>query len=244
MKDILNIITVTKDDLDGVAATIQSTKRLRICSGVSQIIVDSSAEPVPIKIKKILIEEKNIEYFYQNQSGIAAAFNLGIKELNAEWAWFLNGRDEVHPSLDENLLLQILNSTRADVVIFQIEYMGSQLQRPKNPPLWLLWPLMYRNWVPHPATFIRTGLFKKYGVFNTDFKIAMDTDLWMRMFSKDVVVDMLSIPAVLYDIHGISATNTVETDKEARRIIRKNIGMLVRKWLGRGVHLFRAFTKL
>ena len=89
-----------------------------------------------------------------------------------------------------------------------------------------------------------TSLFKKYGVFDTDFKIAMDADLWMRMFSKDVVVDMLSIPAVLYDIHGISATNSVETDKEARRIIRKNIGMLIRKWLSRGVHLFRAFTKL
>lgn len=244
MKDILNIVTVNKDDLDGVAATVQSTKRLRACTGVSQIIVDSSADPVPIKIKEILVEEKNIEYFWQEPSGISAAFNLGVNALNSEWAWFLNSRDEVHSSLDENLLLQILNSTRADVVIFQIEYMGSQLQRPKNPPLWLLWPPMYRNWVPHPATFIRTGLFKKYGVFDTDFKIAMDADLWMRMFSKDVVVDMLSIPAVLYDIHGISATNTVETDKEARRIIRKNIGMLVRKWLGRGVHLLRAFTKL
>lgn len=87
MKSILNIITITKDDLDGVAATVQSTKMLRACPGVSQIIVDSSTDPVPIKIKELLVEEKNIEYFWQQPSGIAAAFNLGIKASKSEWAW-------------------------------------------------------------------------------------------------------------------------------------------------------------
>ena len=244
MKPLLDIITITKDDLDGVAATVKSTKRLRACPGVSQIIVDSSADPVPIKIKELLVEEKNIEYFWQEPSGIAAAFNMGIKASKSEWAWFLNSRDEVHPDLDTNLLLQILNSSQADVVIFQIEYMSSQLPPRIRPPLWSLWPPMYPNWVPHPATFIRTSLFEQYGVFDTDFKIAMDADLWMRLFSKNVSVDMLSIPVTLYDIHGVSATNPVQTDKEARRIIRKNIGMLVKKWLARGVYLFRAYTKL
>lgn len=244
MKSVLNIITVTKDDLDGVAATIKSTRKLRAHTGVRQIIIDSSDETVSPKLIALLDGQPNLDYFWQRPSGIASAFNLGISHSTAEWLWFLNGRDEIHPDLDVNFLLQILNYSQADVLIFQIEYMTSQSQRKKNPPLCNLWPPMYPNWVPHPGTFIRTGLFEKYGVFDTDFKIAMDAEMWMRLFSKNVVVDLLSIPVVLYDINGIAATRPIETDKEARKIIRKNIRMLFRKWLGRGVHLFRALSKL
>lgn len=244
MKPSLNIITITKDDLDGVVATVKSTKVLRDKSDVRQIVVDSSADPVSGKLHEGLAGEQNVEYFWQKPCGIAAAFNKGVEALDSEWVWFLNGKDEVHPELDSKLLLQILNSSRADVVIFQIEYLDSKVPPRRRPPLWSLWPPMYPNWVPHPATFIRTRLFEQYGVFDTDFKIAMDADWWMRVFSKNVTVDMISIPVTLYDLNGVSATNYVQTDKEARRIIRKNFGMLVNKWLNRGVHLIRAYTKL
>lgn len=244
MKPSLNIITITKDDLDGVIATVKSTKMLRANPDVRQIVIDSSADPVSGKLQEHLAGEQHVEYVGQEPCGIAAAFNRGVEALDSEWAWFLNGRDELHPNMDANFLLQILNSSRADVVIFQIEYMNSKEPPRARPPLWLLWPPMYSNWVPHPATFIRTSLFEKYGVFDTDFKIAMDADWWMRVFSKSVTVDMLSIPVTLYDLNGVSATNPVQTDKEARIIIRNNIGMLANKWLARGVHLFRAFTKL
>ena len=240
MKPILNLITITKDDLEGIEATILSTKKLRACNGVKQIIVDSSDATVSEKVKALLLYEDNLEYIWQEPSGIAAAFNLGVRKLNAKWVWFLNGRDEVHPDLDENFLLQILNASKADVMIFQIEYMGSRLKRKRNPPLWSLWPPMYPNWVPHPGTFIRTSLFEQYGRFDPEFKIAMDTDLWMRLFSENVTVDMLSIPVTLYDIQGVSATNPAARDIEVRRIIRKNIKMLSKKWLFRGMHLFKA----
>ncbi len=244
MKSTLSIITVTKDDSDGVTATVVSTRKLRACDGVRQIVVDSSDAPVAEKVRALLDGEANLDYSWQAPSGIASAFNSGIIHSSADWLWFLNGRDEVHPELDTQLLLQILNSSRADVVIFQIEYMDSKVAPRKRPPLWLLWPPMYSNWVPHPATFIRAHLFEQYGIYDTDFKIAMDADWWMRVFSQNVTVDMLSFPVTLYDLNGVSATNFAQTDKEARRIIRKNIGMLVSKWLSRGVHLFRAYTKL
>ena len=42
MEAILDIIPVTKDDLDGVTSTIKSTAKLRSTPGVRHIIVDSS----------------------------------------------------------------------------------------------------------------------------------------------------------------------------------------------------------
>ncbi len=242
MKPVLNLITITKDDLDGVAATIRSTKNIRANLGVRQIIVDSSSQQVADNMRELLHNEENIEYIWQEPSGIAGAFNLGIKGLDSQWVWFLNGRDEVHPKLDEKLLLQILDSTQADVLIFQIEYMGGRLKRKRNPPLWALWPPMYPNWVPHPGTFIKTELFKQYGVFDPAFKIAMDTDLWMRLFSEKVTVDMLSIPVTLYDIQGVSATDSVSTDKEVQQIFRKNIGRILNWWIATGIHLLKTLA--
>jgi len=240
MKLLLDIITVTKDDLVGVTATIDSTRKLRACAGVRQIVVDSSSKQVAAKVRKLVVGEGNLDYFWQEPNGIASAFNLGISHSTADWLWFLNGKDAVHPELVENLFLQILSSTQAGIVIFELEYMQSG-SRAGHPPLWALWPPMYGNWIPHPATIVRAKLFEQYGVFDTSYKIAMDADWWMRVFSKNVVVDMLSIPIVLYDEHGVSSKNLIDTGKEAERIFSNNFRRLVRMWLARGAHLFRAF---
>lgn len=238
MKSSLDIISVTKDDPDGVVATIASTKKLRNCAGVRQIVVDSSSAAVAEKIQALCDSEENVEYSWQEPSGISAAFNAGIKASRADWIWFLNGGDQVFQELDTNLLLGILGFTNAEVLIFQIELMQSR-ERLKHPPLWAVWPPIY--WVPHPATFIKAVLFENYGVFDNDFRIAMDGDLWMRMFSRNIVVDMLSIPVVLYDQNGVSSNNTIGAEIEVKRIIKKNISLLLKMWMNRGRYIFRLF---
>jgi glycosyltransferase involved in cell wall biosynthesis len=239
MKNILDIITVTKDDPEGLAASIASTAKLRSLAGVRQIVIDSSSKSIADEIKVRLSGENNLEYVRQNPCGIAKAFNLGIERSNAEWLWFLNGRDEAHPKLNAELLLQILSASQAGVIVFELEWMQSG-NRQIHPPIWALWPPIYGNWVPHPATLIRSGLFEQYGDFNPDYHIAMDGDLWFRLFSKNITVDMLSVPIVLYDETGISSTATVETGKEAKKLILDNLGMLIKMWLARGLHLGKA----
>jgi hypothetical protein len=243
VKKLLQIITVTKDDLEGVAATVQSTRSLRAFQNVGQIIVDSSNDATKGKVGELISGQNRLEYCWQPPSGISSAFNLGIVKANAEWVWCLNGRDEVHPDLDANLLLQLLSCSRGDAMIFQIEYMNSDKPPRIRPPLPLLWPPMYPNWIPHPGTFIRTSVFERFGTFDPSFKIAMDTDLWMRVFGENIVVDMISIPVVHYDLGGVSATDYVGRDLEVRRIFRKNIRKLAGMWLSRGIHLFNSYRK-
>ena len=242
MKPTLDIITITKDDPQGLAATIASTRKLRTCPGVRQVIIDSSTEQQSAEIKMLVADEDGIDYFWQEPCGIACAFNLGISKLKAHWVWFLNGKDEVHPELDGNLLLQILMSSQAEILIFELELMQSGL-RYKHPPIWALWPPAYGsgNWVPHPATMLKVELFEKYGTFNNEFKIAMDMDLWMRLFSQNIVIDMLSIPVALYDQHGLSSDG-IRAIKEEKIIVRRYFGKLIKMWLARGIHLYRSLT--
>lgn len=239
MPAFLNIITVTKDDLEGVEATIASTRKLRACSGVRQIIVDGSVEPLQRKVQELLVGEENVDYLWQKPNGIAHAFNQGISGSDAGWVWFLNGRDEAHPDLDAGLLLQILNASNSEIIICELDYMQSGL-RHRHPPLWDLWPPLY--WVPHPATIIKRRLFDQYGFFSQEFKIAMDGELWMRFFSKDISINMISIPIALYDQYGVSS-DSQNVEREVDKIIVRYFGFLAKLWLKRGFRLIKGLMR-
>jgi glycosyltransferase involved in cell wall biosynthesis len=238
MNGILDLITVTKDDLEGVSSTIRSTRQLRENHGVRQIVVDSSNEETRDKLKKLLSVEQNIDFIWQKPAGISAAFNLGLSLSDAYWVWFLNGGDQVHPDVDTNNFMYIIAQSKADAIIFDFELEPTGV-RPLHPPLWALWPPV-SSWIPHPATLTRQNLYKGYGMFNESYEIAMDFDFWLRCFSKQVRVDMLSIPLTKFDTSGRSYTNNAETSREAISIIKKHLCNMVRIWLINGALILKA----
>ena len=212
MKDILNIITITKDDFDGLKSTISSTKCFRDKYGVRQIIVESSLLETQKRIKALITDEKDVTYIWIEPSGISSAFNLGLSLSKSEWIWFLNGGGLIHSNLDAEKLIYILKESNSDAIVFQMEFMSSHI-RYNHPPLWKFWPPIYPNWIPHPAALLRGNLFEKFGSFNSNFKIAMDGEVWIKFFSKDPEVDLISLPRVLFDEKGISNTQTKTTEK-------------------------------
>lgn len=232
MKALLNIITITKDDFEGVCATISSTRSLREHYNVQQIIIDSSSDITALEIRESISREKNIRYEWYPPLGISPAFNKGLDLADADWVWFLNGRDEVYHDLKQDMLLDILSSSFADIIIFELVYMQSK-SRYVHPPIWKLWPPV-QFWVPHPATIIRTEMFSKYGRFSEKYRIAMDGEIWFRFFSKGALVDMLSIPVSSYDEGGLSRIHAGHTAREGQQIIADNFFMLVRLWFLNG----------
>lgn len=147
---ILNIITVTKDDIEGLKKTITSTKKIREEFNIYQIIVDSSIGENKKEVINYLQNEKNTKYYWQEPSGVAAAFNFGLKNAEADWIWFLNGGDEVHDCFDAGFFLNLLSHSNSDAIVFQIEYAQSSLI-PRHPQMWALWPPLL-SWIPHPST--------------------------------------------------------------------------------------------
>jgi hypothetical protein len=240
----LDIITITKDDLDGVVGTIKSAGPLRSRHGVRQLIIDSSSRETGAKIKDLVSREKNIEYVWQAASGISPAFNHGLKLSDAEWVWFLNGGDNIHGDIDLDALLYLMSKSAADALIFEIELKQSS-KRLKHPQLWALWPPI-TAWIPHPATLTRRRLYEKYGYFNESLNIAMDYEFWIRCFSEDVIVDMISIPLVQFDTTGMSYATSSQVAREALSVIRTRFGSIIKMWIGNGLSVLKtvlAFSK-
>jgi glycosyltransferase involved in cell wall biosynthesis len=224
---LLNIITVTKDDFEGFLKTIGSTRLFRENSDVLQIIIDSSSGIDKEKIFDMAALEKNILYKWQEPSGISNAFNFGLEISTADWIWFLNGGDILSEELDTKLFLNILSRSDADAIIFQTEYIqaGKKL---KNPPLWALWPPLL-SWIPHPSTIVRRDIYRKFKGFDKNLKLAMDYEFWIKCFSNNVTVDLISIPIVKFDQLGASMEQNKITRAEVRKVIRRYFWVILKK---------------
>jgi len=236
---MLNIITITKDDIDGLLRTIKSTGGIRRYKSVEQVIIDSSDDDIKKKIKDAIKDEKGITYYWQKPSGRSAAFNLGLKKVKAGWVWFLNGGDEVYSELNNNLLLDLLSRNNSDAIIFQLKYKGSA-KIPKHPQMWSIWPPVL-SWIPHPSTIVRKEIYNKYGPFDENLKIAMDYEFWLRCFSKNVIVDLISIPIACFDQTGISSIQNKHVKIEVRKIIRRYLWQIIKKWFYSGYIIIKSF---
>jgi len=236
---MLNIITITKNDIKGLLKTVKSTRDIRGYEGVEQFIIDSSNNNISNGIKKVIKNEKNITYHWQKPSGRSAAFNYGLSYANKRWIWFLNGGDEANPELNNNHFLYLLSKNNADAIIFQLKYIGST-EVPKHPQMWALWPPVL-SWIPHPSTIVRKDLYDKYGSYDENLKIAMDYEFWLRCFSKNAVVDLLSIPIACFDQTGISNVQKKQIKKEVRKIINKYLWQIIKRWFYNGYIIIKSF---
>jgi hypothetical protein len=226
-RPLLAIITVTKDDVSGLEATLASTSALRSDRRVRQVVIDSSS-PESARRCAALAQAASVAYEWIEPTGISDAFNLGLSRSSAEWIWCLNGGDILHPALSTSLLLEYLAACRAMVVIGQLQPAGSALPL-SHPPLWALWPPVV-CWIPHPATILRFQLFEQYGTFDQSLKITMDYDLWFRALGARTEVDLVSIPFVVFDPTGLSSSSayTGRLAREVMSVLRRHWRMLVR----------------
>ena len=225
---MLEIITITKNDIVGLSRTIYSTKVLREKGNVRQIIIDSSDVGIKELVADFAVKEKNIIYYWQEPKGISAAFNYGLKEARGEWIWCLNGGDTLKDSLDSEWLLKYLSQSGSDAVIFKTEDMATGKVLEKNPPMWGIWPPIL-SWIPHPSTIIKKKLFDEFGFFDEKYKLAMDYELFMRFFSKNVSVDLVSIIIAAFNREGASNQFNKRTRSEVAKIIRKYFWVIVKK---------------
>ena len=234
---MLTIISITKNDLDGIKRTLKSTKLLRELNYVRQIVIDSSYINIQKELTEIINDEINIKYYWQKPEGVTKAFNYGISLAEESWLWFLNGGDEVHYDLNIELFTKILEYSSADVMIFSLEYHDGQVSI--RPPMPFLWPPVV-NWIPHPATIIRKEVIQKFNGFNEGFAIAMDNELWMRLFSSDIVTDMISIKIAKFAIAGLSG-DVPKTACEVKQIIKLHRKIILKNWLKSALMILRAW---
>jgi glycosyltransferase involved in cell wall biosynthesis len=220
----VSIITVVLNDVKHIANSIESVLSQEY-PNIEYIIIDGGSSDGTIEI--INNYKDNVKIFISEpDKGIYEALNKGIILSNGDYVGILNSGDLYSNSKVVSNFMDKISKRNAeicfsDMVIVDEKtdivlryYMASYFKR----------CLFRTGWMPpHPTCFIKKSLFKEFGLYSTDYKIAGDFDLLVRFFyGRQINWAYLSQVTVRMISGGISNSG-IKSKKQISYEIRKSL---------------------
>ena len=204
----LSIITINYNNHDGLQKTIDSVIT-QTYKDFEWIVIDGGSTDG----SKELIEKYSDHITYwvsEPDKGIYNAMNKGVKKANGEYLNFMNSGDCFYNNDVLNSVIPYLNGT--DICVGDIVNDHPEGQKlvtfPRNNDTKTILDQLIFKFFPHPSSFIRNNLLKKYGNYREDLQIASD---WYFFFHSIVIgnasIRTIPFPIVLFDCNGISNTH-------------------------------------
>lgn len=211
----VSIITVSYNSVKTIEQTIHSVLN-QSYQNIEYIVIDGKSTDGTCAI--IQKYSDAISYYVSEpDGGIYDAMNKGLRRATGDIIGIINS-DDWYESDAVDKVVNCFAAEGADVVhgrmCFIDEKGNCTYSREKS--LSHLWHLA--GIVLHPTVFVKRGVYDKYGVFNTDYRIAADYDLLLRFYAKGVHFAYIDKVISNFSAGGISSRNYLDGNEEARRI--------------------------
>jgi glycosyltransferase involved in cell wall biosynthesis len=218
-----SIITICRNEAARIRLTADSIVS-QSCPDFEWIVIDGGSTD---GTAEILNEYSGrMTYFISEpDSGIYDAMNKGSRQATGAYLLFLNGGDRL---ADAGVLASLAPALAGnpDLVMGNIylehpdgRWVPKETSRSPVSAHWL-----YRAAMPHPATLIRSGLFREVGEYDTSYRIRGDCDWFTRAILRHgAQVLPVNQTICVYNGEGISSVmkNSPLSLGERHRIRRK-----------------------
>lgn len=224
----LSIITVCYNGARTIADTLESVASQNH-PDIQHIVIDGASTDGTLEVIK-RHGQHVAQLVSEPDRGIYEAMNKGLRLATGNIIGFLNA-DDVYA--DTGVLARVsatMEAEKLDALFGDAEFVSPD--RPDCPlrryrsrhfrPGRIAW-----GWMPaHPTLFLRRELYKRFGLFRTDYRIAGDFELVARMFHGDTL-KYRHVPEVLVRMRtgGVSTggwRNTLLLNREVLRACREN----------------------
>lgn len=213
----LTVVTVVKDDPDGLARTVASLASNDL-AGVEHVVVDGSAAPVPASA----LAATAAACVRQEPRGVYAAMNAGLEAARGAFAWFLNAGDEV--AADDvlaRLRAPLRDATWAHAPVVVIGRDGRTVQTPP----WSYAAERKRHFArgrfpAHQGTIASVAALRALGGFDTSYRICADYKAALGLSSLADPVE-LAFPIARFREGGISTVDWRRSVAEFHRARRE-----------------------
>jgi glycosyltransferase involved in cell wall biosynthesis len=197
----ISIITICYNSEKYIEQTIQSAINQSLNTKEFIIIDGGSTDGTLGIIKK---HEKNINHWISEpDGGISDAMNKGLNAATGDYILFLHSDDY----LINDEVLEIVSrhlDSKHDIFLFDI-FLLNNGNRKLTKPRGFNWWMNFKTGVWHQSAICSSRLFKRIGDFDTNFKIAMDYDFFLRAYRDKVKVRKIGTPLSVMRNTGVSS---------------------------------------
>jgi len=221
---ILSIVTITYNNYSELKKTLDSIPEYDF---VESVVINGGDCPAT---KEFLKSYKG-KSITEKDNGIADAFNKGIKIASGDFIMFLNSGDLLINSNYLKKACEFFDSIDIDFVhsnLILANTLGADLfMRPTFSNLGRGMPYL------HPTMIVRKNVFERIGLFNSNYKIAMDFDFIVRLEKANFkgYYEKAGFPVEMKGT-GISTANEAKALHECFTILRVNDSLNVKNFFG------------
>lgn len=232
MTPTLSVVTICFNNLTDLISTCRSVDEQTVLPD-EHLIIDGSANEEILHWLEQNPQPAYRRWIHERDKGISDAFNKGIAHANHSIIHLLNSGDKYANKTAIETVLKVFAGDTSLMWLHgrYIQHRGgidatSGVPFDKN----ALWKGM--RTVAHPTMFIKKEVYDRYGMYNTDYKIAMDYDMLVRMRKEKFrfIPDTL----VYFAPGGASDVQFKKGLKEVNTIYRQQIGYSWKQWLWQG----------
>lgn len=215
----ISIITVCYNSEKYIRSAIESVIN-QTYNDIEYIIVDGSSKDKTVDIIKSY-GNKISKFVSEPDKGIYDAMNKGLKMATGDIVAILNSDDFY---IDNNVIASIVNELQmkktdslfADLIYVEENNSDVQVRYWKSEPF--VKGAFQKGWHPaHPTFFVKNEVYKKFGYFNLDFKLAADFELMLRFLEKHQISSCY-LPEAIIKMRLGGATN-----KNIKNIFNQNL---------------------
>ena len=221
----LTIITINRNNAAGLERTMQSVLD-QTCRDFEYVVVDGASTDGSVSVIERFSElfGNRMKWVSEPDSGIYNAMNKGMRMACGDYYQILNSGDSLADKDVTGRMLQELENNGYPsmmygnmVKCFPDGHMVLDKGFEGKP---ITKMSMYTGTVNHNPTYIHSSLFDKYGAYDENLKIVSDWKWFMKAIviggEKPVYAD---IDVTLFDMTGISETNTAMRDEEKNEVL-------------------------
>lgn len=214
---IISIITVSYNAVSTIENTILSVIN-QTYPHIEYIIIDGGSSDGTVDIIK-KYSDKISYWVSEPDKGIYDAMNKGISIAKGELIGIINSDDWYEPNIFMHIAENYSNSKNKEKIYYgDLEKCYNEYTRKIIKPKRALNQFWMGTIIGHPTVFIPSIVYKKYGVFNLEYKISADYDLLVRMYKHNIQFEY--IPRIISHMRtgGESDRNVIQGYKEAFNI--------------------------
>ena len=206
----ITIITVCYNSAKTLKDTIMSI-RIQDYKNIEYIVVDGGSKDETIEI---INDNKDVIdiCISEPDKGIYDAMNKGIQSATGDIIGILNS-DDFYPN--KFILSNVISSFRiegCDAVYGDLVYVDSsnvkKIVRYWKSGVYNTSKIKNGWMLPHPTFFVKSSIYKRFGLYDLDLKLAADYDMILRLIYK-FNIDVVYIPMILVNMRvgGLSNNN-------------------------------------